>query len=257
MARLNTKRCFTEELNGLFVLQKTPSSRCSLPIRTPNHSFAPLLSSPPAMAGRLAGASSPLPRALLILAIVAIFSIFFLFLRSLGPAAAPSLSVDESRRLRPSSSSPSSSSPATSLPSVYHSPEVFAAGYAEMERSFKVYIYPDGDPKTFYQTPRKLTGKLLFSNSFCSVSSVILSNYYDLPFNDVLDWRKFAVVLKERDVYELKSILKSKSQEEFVALHKSLVQVQKHFVWHSPPVPYDAFHMVMYELWLRHHVIKY
>uniref|UniRef100_A0ACD5YI93 Uncharacterized protein n=1 Tax=Avena sativa TaxID=4498 RepID=A0ACD5YI93_AVESA len=377
------------------------------------------------MAGRLAGASSPLPRALLILAIVAIFSIFFLFLRSLGPAAAPSLSVDESRRLRPSSSSsPSSSSPETSLPSVYHSPEVFAAGYAEMERSFKVYIYPDGDPKTFYQTPRKLTGKyasegyffqniresrfrthdpdradlffvpisphkmrgkgtsyenmtmivkdyveglmnkypywnrtlgadhffvtchdvgvrafeglpfmvknsiravcspsynvdfiphkdvalpqvlqpfalpeggndienrtnlgfwaghrnskirvilarvwendteLAISNNrinraigelvyqkqfyrtkFCicpggsQVNSarisdsihygcvpVILSNYYDLPFNDVLDWRKFAVVLKERDVYELKSILKSKLQEEFVALHKSLVQ---------------------------------
>ena len=28
-----------------------------------------------------------------------------------------------------------------------------------MEKKFKVYIYPDGDPKTFYQTPRKLTGK--------------------------------------------------------------------------------------------------
>uniref|UniRef100_A0A0E0CGY9 Exostosin GT47 domain-containing protein n=1 Tax=Oryza meridionalis TaxID=40149 RepID=A0A0E0CGY9_9ORYZ len=82
-------------------------------------------------------------------------------------------------------------------------------------------------------------------------------DYYDLPFNDILDWRKFAVVLKERDVYQLKSILKSISQEEFVELHKSLVQVQKHFVWHSPPLPYDAFHMVMYELWLRHHVIKY
>jgi hypothetical protein len=69
--------------------------------------------------------------------------------------------------------------------------------------------------------------RLLRSNSFCSVLLlvVILSDYYDLPFNDVLDWRKFAVVLKERDVYELKSILKSISQEEFVALHKSLVQV--------------------------------
>lgn len=31
--------------------------------------------------------------------------------------------------------------------------------YAEMEKKFKVYIYPDGDPNTFYQTPRKLTGK--------------------------------------------------------------------------------------------------
>lgn len=28
-----------------------------------------------------------------------------------------------------------------------------------MVRDFKVYIYPDGDPKTFFQTPRKLTGK--------------------------------------------------------------------------------------------------
>jgi hypothetical protein len=102
------------------------------------------------MAGRLAGAgaSSPLPRALLLLATVALFSISFLFLRSLRslrPAAAPSLPLDESRRL------PSAA--------VYHSPEAFAAGYVEMEQSFKVYIYPDGDPKTFYQTPRKLTGK--------------------------------------------------------------------------------------------------
>uniref|UniRef100_A0A0A9F739 Exostosin GT47 domain-containing protein n=1 Tax=Arundo donax TaxID=35708 RepID=A0A0A9F739_ARUDO len=28
-----------------------------------------------------------------------------------------------------------------------------------MERIFKVFIYPDGNPGTFYQTPRKLTGK--------------------------------------------------------------------------------------------------
>jgi hypothetical protein len=42
---------------------------------------------------------------------------------------------------------------------VYHSPRVFKFNFAEMEKNFKVYIYPDGDSKTFYQTPRKLTGK--------------------------------------------------------------------------------------------------
>lgn len=42
---------------------------------------------------------------------------------------------------------------------VYHSPEVFRLNYAEMKKKFKVYIYPDGDPNTYYQTPRKLTGK--------------------------------------------------------------------------------------------------
>lgn len=86
---------------------------------------------------------------------------------------------------------------------------------------------------------------------------VILSNYYDLPFNDVLNWHKFAVVLKEKDVYQLKQILKKITQEEFVTLHNNLVKAQKHFQWNSPPLSHDAFHMVMYELWLRHHVIKY
>ncbi|KAF9603300.1 hypothetical protein IFM89_034649 [Coptis chinensis] len=86
---------------------------------------------------------------------------------------------------------------------------------------------------------------------------VILSDYYDLPFNDILDWSKFSVILKESDVYRLKYILKEISDEEFVALHNNLVKVQKHFQWNTPPNKYDAFHMVMYELWLRRHVIKY
>uniref|UniRef100_A0A0E0E448 Exostosin GT47 domain-containing protein n=1 Tax=Oryza meridionalis TaxID=40149 RepID=A0A0E0E448_9ORYZ len=322
------------------------------------------------MAGRLpAASSSKLPRALVLLSALALFSASFLSIRSLRPTAAPSLSDAQSF----------SPNPAAAASEVYHSPAAFSAGYAEMERSFRVFVYPDGDPGTFYQTPRKLTGKyasegyffqniresrfrtddpdqahlffvpisphkmrgklcrvLLVQNyveslinkyrywnrtlgadhffvtchdvgvrafeglpfiiknsirvsyrrlvyqkqfyrtKFCvcpggsQVNSarisdsihygcvpVILSDYYDLPFSGILNWRKFAVVLKESDVYELKSILKSLSQEEFVSLHKSLVQVQKHFEWHSPPVPYDAFHMTMYELWLWHHVIKY
>ncbi|MFS8009969.1 putative xylogalacturonan beta-1,3-xylosyltransferase [Helianthus anomalus] len=91
----------------------------------------------------------------------------------------------------------------------------------------------------------------------CDYFTVILSNYYDLPFNDILDWSKFSVILKEKDVYDLKQILKDISYEQFVTLHNNLVQVQKHFQWNTPPIPYDAFHMVMYDLWLRHSVIKY
>ncbi|KAK1273933.1 putative glycosyltransferase [Acorus gramineus] len=86
---------------------------------------------------------------------------------------------------------------------------------------------------------------------------VILSDYYDLPFNDILNWKKFSLILKENDVYQLKSILKAVTDEQFIALHKGVAEAQKHFQWSSPPVRYDAFHMVMYDLWLRHHVIKY
>ncbi|KAF8404730.1 hypothetical protein HHK36_009619 [Tetracentron sinense] len=102
-------------------------------------------------------------------------------------------------------------------------------------------------------------GKTSTSLSSCLGASlaVILSNYYDLPFNDILDWRKFSVILKEHDVYQLKYILKDIPDGEFVALHNNLVEVQKHFQWNTPPIRYDAFHMVMYDLWLRHRVIKY
>ncbi|KAF8009923.1 hypothetical protein BT93_J0792 [Corymbia citriodora subsp. variegata] len=86
---------------------------------------------------------------------------------------------------------------------------------------------------------------------------VIMSDYYDLPFNDILDWRKFSVILKESDVYQLKHILQNISDAEFMALHQNLVKVQRHFMWNTPPMQYDAFHLVMYELWLRHHLIKY
>lgn len=54
---------------------------------------------------------------------------------------------------------------------------------------------------------------------------MILSDYYDLPFNDILDWNKFAVILREKDVYDLKQILKNITQEEFVTLHNNLVKV--------------------------------
>ncbi|BAT86917.1 hypothetical protein VIGAN_05024900 [Vigna angularis var. angularis] len=44
--------------------------------------------------------------------------------------------------------------------SVYHSPEeAFRLDYEQMEEEFKVFVYPDGDPETYFHTPRKLTGK--------------------------------------------------------------------------------------------------
>ncbi|KAI5582797.1 hypothetical protein POPTR_007G117800v4 [Populus trichocarpa] len=86
---------------------------------------------------------------------------------------------------------------------------------------------------------------------------VILSDYYDLPFNDILDWRKFSVILKENDVYSLKKILQDIPKQTYESLQNHTFMVQKHFQWNLSPVKYDAFHMVMYDLWLRHHVTKY
>lgn len=61
--------------------------------------------------------------------------------------------------------------------------------------------------------------------ALAGLSTVIMSNYYDLPFNDILDWRKFSVILKETDVYRLKDILKSISAKHFMILNQNLVKV--------------------------------
>ncbi|XP_011023104.1 PREDICTED: probable glycosyltransferase At3g42180, partial [Populus euphratica] len=86
---------------------------------------------------------------------------------------------------------------------------------------------------------------------------VILHDYYDFPFNDVLDWNNFSVILKEEHVPDLEKILKGIPKEKYKKMHRNLLQVRKHFQWNSLPVKYDLFRMIMYELWLRRHIIKY
>ncbi|KAJ9705634.1 hypothetical protein PVL29_003619 [Vitis rotundifolia] len=299
---------------------------------------------------------------------------------------------------------------------IYHLPDLFRLNYAEMEKKFKVFVYPDGDPNTYYQTPRKLTGKYasegyFFQNIresqfrtddpdqahlfFIPISchkmrgkgtsyenmTIIVQNYvqslmskypywnrtlgadhffvtchdvgvrategvpllvknsirvvcspsYDvgfIPHKDVAlpqVLQPFALPTGGRDiknrtmlgfwaghrnskirvilarVWENDTELDIKNnrisratghlvyQNKFYrtkfcicpggsqvnsariadSIHYGCVpgkefypfclysMVQKHFQWNTPPVKYDAFHMVMYELWLRHHVIKY
>lgn len=101
------------------------------------------------MAGKSPPANIPafsIQRLLLALAFLTLITFTFLSLRSLR--SSPQL---PSRFADPSTPLP--------LSLAYHSPEVFKLNYAEMEKRFKVFIYPDGDPSTFYQTPRKMTGK--------------------------------------------------------------------------------------------------
>lgn len=80
---------------------------------------------------------------------------------------------------------------------------------------------------------------------------VIIANHYDLPFADILNWKSFSVVVATLDIPLLKKILKGISSDQYLMFQKKVLEVRKHFQWHCPPVDYDAFYMVMYELWLR------
>ncbi|XP_071908572.1 probable glycosyltransferase At3g07620 [Coffea arabica] len=80
---------------------------------------------------------------------------------------------------------------------------------------------------------------------------VIIANHYDLPFADVLNWKSFSVVVATLDIPKLKKILQGISTDEYLVLKNNVINARKHFHWHLPPFDYDAFYMVMHELWLR------
>eukprot|EP00257_Ricinus_communis_P008322 XP_002525728.2 probable glycosyltransferase At5g03795 [Ricinus communis] len=85
---------------------------------------------------------------------------------------------------------------------------------------------------------------------------IIIANHYDLPFTDILNWESFSVVVATLDILYLKKILQGVSSDRYVMLQSNVLKVRKHFQWHFPPVDYDAFHMVMYELWLRRSSVR-
>ncbi|XP_024544526.1 probable glycosyltransferase At5g20260 [Selaginella moellendorffii] len=79
----------------------------------------------------------------------------------------------------------------------------------------------------------------------------------DLPFQDILDWNSFAIVLSRDQLHQTKGILESIDEEKRSRLQENGARAAKHMEWHSPPQPEDAFYMVLYQLWRRRHVSRY
>ncbi|KZV44064.1 putative glycosyltransferase [Dorcoceras hygrometricum] len=85
---------------------------------------------------------------------------------------------------------------------------------------------------------------------------VLISDHYDLPFANVLDWSKFSIIVSHGDIRLLKYILTSVvSQQTYMNLYQNLCLVRNHFRWYTDgnvtPTTYDSFHMTAYQLWLR------
>ncbi|KAG9149496.1 hypothetical protein Leryth_020518 [Lithospermum erythrorhizon] len=80
----------------------------------------------------------------------------------------------------------------------------------------------------------------------------------DLPLMDVLRWSEMGLVIGTRGGGRgLKRVLLGVGEERYEKMRELCVEASRHLVWNAEPQPMDAFHMVMYQLWLRRHTIRY
>ncbi|XP_021901092.1 probable glycosyltransferase At5g03795 [Carica papaya] len=79
----------------------------------------------------------------------------------------------------------------------------------------------------------------------------------DLLLMDVLTWQKLAVFVGSTSgVQELKSVLSHAMEGLYDELRESCMAASKHLEWNGKPQLHDAFHMLMYQLWIRRHTIR-
>ncbi|CAA2991535.1 Hypothetical predicted protein [Olea europaea subsp. europaea] len=80
----------------------------------------------------------------------------------------------------------------------------------------------------------------------------------DLPLMDVLRWSDLGLLVEARGgAKRLKQVLNDVSEEKYGVMREMTSAASKHLVWNEETQPLDVFHMVIYQLWLRRHTIRY
>ncbi|KAK9275721.1 hypothetical protein L1049_022989 [Liquidambar formosana] len=78
---------------------------------------------------------------------------------------------------------------------------------------------------------------------------VIIADNFVPPFNEVLDWSTFSVIVAEKDIPKLKDVLLAIPMRRYLTMQINVKMLQKHFLWNPRPIKYDLFHMVLHSIW--------
>ncbi|KAI3721242.1 hypothetical protein L2E82_32248 [Cichorium intybus] len=80
----------------------------------------------------------------------------------------------------------------------------------------------------------------------------------DLPLMDVMKWSEIAVfVSSSGGANGLRRVLDGIEKSRYEMMKKSGAAATQHLAWNAEPQPHDVFHMIIYQLWLRRHTIRY
>ena len=137
------------------------------------------------------------------------------------------------------------------------------------DSAFDVESGPTLDPAATYKKLGRSRFCVVFSSHvtlnivdclrFGCVPVLVMGNsvFHELPFQNILNWNEFSVLLDIKDVPDLKHLLTDIPEKKYRRMQYLGHQASKHMEWNTPPLAYDAFHMTLYELWLRRHTIRY
>lgn len=112
--------------------------------------------------------------------------------------------------------------------------------YAEYMKSSKYCLCPKGYE---VNSPRVVEA------IYFECVPVIISDNFVPPFFEILNWETFAVFIPEKDLPNLKNILLSISDRRYQVMQQRVKKVQQHFLWHTQPIKYDIFHMILHSVW--------
>ncbi|CAL4914182.1 unnamed protein product [Urochloa decumbens] len=87
----------------------------------------------------------------------------------------------------------------------------------------------------------------LFDSIVSHCVPVIISDEIELPFEDILDYSKFSVIVRGADAVKkgfLMNLIRGISREEWTLMWNRLKEVEKHFEYQYPSQPDDAVQMI-------------